>query len=85
MPSGQIHCVELVALQALSNLEQLESPWIELMQSGDPESVAVAFRLALAHLAQTTKQLQMADVIQSAESQAGMQCSADDCRVSEMG
>ena len=37
------------------------------MQSKDPESVALAFRLALAHLAQTSKQLQMADVIQAAE------------------
>ena len=40
---------------ALSDLEQLEGPWMELMQSKDPESVAVAFRLALAHLTQTSK------------------------------
>ena len=48
-------------------LEQLEGPWLELMQSRDPESVALAFRLTLAHLAQTSKRLQMADVIQSVE------------------
>ena len=67
MPSAQISCVEMVALMALSDLEQLEGPWMELMQSKDPESVAVAFRLALAHLTQTSKRLQMADVIQQAE------------------
>ena len=54
----------MVALMALSDLEQLEGPWMELMQSKDPESVAVAFRFALAHLTQTSKRLQMADVIQ---------------------
>ena len=51
------------------DLEQMEGPWLELMQSKDPESVAVAFRLVLAHLTQTSKRLQMADVIQSAEKQ----------------
>ena len=64
MPSAQIPCVEMMALMALADLEQLEGPWMELMQSKDPESVAVAFRLALAHLTQTSKRLQMADVIQ---------------------
>ena len=54
---------------AMADLEQMEGPWLELMQSKDPESVAVAFRLALAHLTQTSKRLQMADVIQSAEQQ----------------
>ena len=69
MPSAQIPYVEMVALMALSDLEQLERPWLELMQSKDPESVAVAFRLALAHLTQTSKRLQMANVIQSVEQQ----------------
>ena len=85
MPTAQIPCVEMVALMALSDLEQLERPWLELMQSREPESVAVAIRLALAHLVQTSKQLQMAAVIQAAELQAGMQSSADSCSVSEMG
>ena len=67
MPAAQIPCVEMVALMALSDLEQLEGPWLELMQSKDPESVALAFRLALAHLTQTSKRLQMADVIQTSE------------------
>tara|TARA_B100001063_G_C16409915_1_gene378980 strand:+ start:131 stop:436 length:306 start_codon:yes stop_codon:yes gene_type:complete len=67
MPSDQIPCVELVALKALADLEQLEGPWHELMQSKDPESVALAFRLALAHLAQTSKHLQIAAVIQQSE------------------
>ena len=69
MPSAQIPCVEMVALMAMADLEQMEGPWLELMQSKDPESVAVAFRLVLAHLTQTSKRLQMADVIQSAEQQ----------------
>ena len=69
MPSAQIPCVEMMALMALADLEQLEGPWMELMQSKDPESVAVAFRLVLAHLTQTSKRLQMADLIQSVEQQ----------------
>ena len=52
---------------ALSDLEKLEGPWTALMQSKDPTSVAVAFRLALVNLARTSKRLQMADVIQQAE------------------
>ena len=42
----------------------------------DPESVAVAFQLALAHLTQTSKRLQMADVIQSVEQQGATACEA---------
>ena len=49
----------MVALMAMADLEQMEWPWLELMQSKDPESVAVTFRLALAHLTQTSKRLQM--------------------------
>ena len=52
---------------ALSELEQLEQSWIGLMQLVHPESVALIFRLALVHLAQTSKRIQMADVIQQAE------------------
>ena len=59
MPSAQIPCVEMVALMAMADLEQMEWPWLEVMQSKDPESVAVAFRLALAHLTQMSKRLQM--------------------------
>ena len=57
----------MVALIALSDLEQLEEPWMGLMESKDPESVALAFRLALAHLVQTSKRLQIAVLIQKAE------------------
>ena len=67
MPAAQIPCVEMISLMALSDLEQLEEPWMGLMASKDPESVALAFRLALAHLVQTSKQLQIAVVIQQAE------------------
>ena len=82
MPSDQIHCVELIALEALADLEQMEGPWLELMQTKDPESVALAFRLAFAHLAQTSKHLQMADVIQSAEKRTEMQNPAESCSAS---
>ena len=37
------------------------------MQLVDPESVAFALRLALLHLANTSNRIQMADVIQQAE------------------
>ena len=82
MPSDQIPCVELIALKALTDLEQLEGPWLELMQTKDPESVALAFRLALAHLTQTSKHLQMADVIQSAEKRTEMPSPAKGCSMS---
>ena len=57
----------MISLMALSDMEQLEEPWMGLMESKDPESVALAFRLALAHLVQTSKRLQIAVVIQQAE------------------
>ena len=57
----------MISPMALSDLEQLEEPWMGLMESKDPESVALAFRLALAHLVQTSKRLQIAVVIQQAE------------------
>ena len=85
MPSAQIPCVEMVALMALSDLEQMEGPWMELMQSKDPESVALAFRLALAHLVQISKHLQIADVIQSAENQTDIQSPAEGCSVFSEG
>ena len=85
MPAAQIPCVEMVALIALSDLEQLEGPWMELMQSKDPESVAVAFRLALAHLLQTSRNIQMADVIQASKEQTELQRPAGGCSMSAMG
>jgi hypothetical protein len=67
MPSVQIPCVEMLYLRVLSDLEQLEASWMDLMESKEPESVALAFRLALVHLAQSSKRLQVAGVIQQAE------------------
>jgi hypothetical protein len=67
MPSTQNMCVEMTSLMALSDLEQLKEPWFAMMQSMVPRSVAVGFRLALVHLAQTSKRIQMANVIQQAE------------------
>lgn len=67
MSSAQIPGVEMISSMALSDLEQLEETWMASMQSKDPESLAVAFTMALMHLAQTSKRIQMADVIQQAE------------------
>ena len=38
-----------------------------VLEFEDPESLAAGFRLALAHLVQTSKQLQIAVMIQQAE------------------
>ena len=64
-------CVEMLALMALSDLEQLEGLWLELMQSKDPESVALAFRLALAHMATTSKRLMGAMVLDRLDAEEG--------------
>ena len=38
-----------------------------LMQSMNPDSVTVAFRLALMHFAKVSRRLQMVDVVKTAE------------------
>ncbi len=58
--------VETLCLGQLSNLEQLEGPWVELMSSGDPESVATALRLFQSHLLWTAKQIGATLVINEA-------------------
>ena len=67
MPSAQIPRVEMIGLMALSELEQPEYPWMGLMQSINPDSVTVAFRLALMHFAKVSRRLQMADVVKTAD------------------
>ena len=57
MPSDKIHCVELVALKALADLDQLEGSWQSIMESSDPEGVELLLRLLLAHMASTSKRL----------------------------
>ena len=57
MLSDQIPCVELVALKALADLDQLEGSWQSIMESSDPEGVALLLRLLLAHMASTSKRL----------------------------
>ena len=52
MLSDQIPCVELVA-----DLDQLEGSWQSIMESSDPEGVALLLRLLLAHMASTSKRL----------------------------
>ena len=60
--NGQTCCVELLSLGQLSNLEQLEGPWLALMASGEPEAVATALRLFHSHLQWTMQQMQRAMV-----------------------
>ena len=63
MLSDQIPCVELVALKALADLDQLERSWQSIMGSSDPEGVALLLRLLLAHMASTSKRLLSAMVL----------------------
>ena len=63
MPSDKIHCVELVALKALADLDQLEGSWQSIMESSDSEGVAFLLRLLLAHMASTSKRLLSAMVL----------------------
>ena len=63
MPSDKIHCVELVALKALADLDQLEGSWQSIMGSSDPEGVALLLRLLLAHMATMSKRLVWAMVL----------------------
>jgi len=44
---------ELIALRALSELDQLEEGYLWCMGSGDPEAVATGIRLLGSHLALT--------------------------------
>ena len=60
-------CVEALSLQISSNLEQIEGPWLQLMESGDPDCVATALRLYLSHLQMTITQMAPAMVITEAE------------------
>lgn len=70
--NGQTCCVELLSLGQLSNLEQLEGPWLELIASGEPEAVATALRLFQSHLQWTMQQMQRAMVITEAEQSLGL-------------
>ena len=63
MLSDQIPCVELVALKALADLDQLEGSWQSIMESSDPEGVELLLRLLLAHMASTSKRLLSAMVL----------------------
>ena len=55
--TGQTCCTEVFCLGQLSNLEQLEGPWLELMASGEPEAVATALRLFQSHLQSTMQKM----------------------------
>ena len=63
MPEAITSHVELTCLQGLADLERLEEPWLEEMQSGDPETVAITLRLLMAHMASMSKRLMGAMVL----------------------
>ena len=66
--AGQVQdCVETLCLGQLSNLDQMERPWLELMATGEPELAATALRLFLSHLEHTMTMTQRAMVIIQAE------------------
>ena len=63
MPGTTTSHVELTCLQGLADLERLKGPWLEELQGGDPETVAITLRLLLAHLTWTSKRLMGAMVL----------------------
>ena len=63
MPEATTSHVELTCLQGLADLERLEGPWLEEMQGGDPETVAITLRLLMAHMATMSKRLMGAMVL----------------------
>ena len=65
--TGQTCCTEVFCLGQLSNLEQLEGPWLELMASGEPEAVATALRLFQSHLQWTIEKIGPTLVISEVE------------------
>ena len=63
MPEATTSHVELTCLQGLADLERLEGPWLEELQGGDPETVAITLRLLMAHMASMSKRLMGAMVL----------------------
>nr|WP_115095291.1 hypothetical protein [Synechococcus sp. UW106] len=63
MPEATTSDVELTCLQGLADLERLEGSWLEEMQAGDPETVAITLRLLMAHMASMSKRLMGAMVL----------------------
>ena len=71
--AGQVQdCVETLCLGQLSNLEQLEGPWMDLIATGEPTMAATALRLFLCHLEHTVSMTQRAMVISQAEQSVGL-------------
>ena len=63
MPEATTSRVELTCLQGLADLERLEGPWAQTMTTRDPEPVATALRLPLAHLTVQSDRLNKAMVL----------------------
>ena len=49
--------VELTCLQALSDLDQMEAAWLEVMSAGDPKGAAQIMQLLLSHMAMNGRRL----------------------------
>ena len=59
--------VEMTCLQGLADLERLEGPWLSTMTTGEPEPIATALRLLLAHLTVQSDRLNKAMVLDRLE------------------
>ena len=67
MPKPRMLCAELIALQAVADLDQLEAGYLELVEQGDPEAMGMALWVLGAHLTETLRKLQISMVITESE------------------
>ena len=81
--------VELTCLQALSDLDQMEAAWLEVMSAGDPKGAAQFMQLLLSHMAMngrrlagamTLDRLDAEDLLEKGESSALTFASNPACR-----
>ena len=77
MPGTTTSHVELTCLQGLADLERLEGPWLEELQGGDPETVAITLRLLMAHMASMSKRLMGAMVLDRLDAERATAWEAD--------
>ena len=67
MTARPMLAAEVMALRALSELDQLEGDWMACIATGDPVAVSEAMRLLGLHLMRTMRDLQLAMAISDSE------------------
>ena len=75
--------VELTRLQALSDLDQMEAAWLEVMSAGDPKGAAQIMGLLLSHMAMNGWRLAGAltlDQLDAEERATALKAVGHDCR-----